>query len=61
MNIQEALKEIKEHDSERAFRYIYDRTYTRAYRVALYYTGDETEAEDIALEMLANVWNNIYQ
>lgn len=58
MTIEQALEEIKRDDSERAFRYIYDTTYERIFRTAYYYTQNNDDARDVALDLLANIWNS---
>lgn len=57
MTISEALKQIKEQDSETAFRYIYDVSYERIFRTAYYYVKEDESAREIAIDVLASLWN----
>lgn len=58
MTLEDALEKIKEEDSERAFRHIYDKTYERIFRTAYYYTKNDDDAREVAIDVLANVWNS---
>ena len=58
MTIEQALYDIIHSDSETAFRFIFDSCYDRIFRTAYYYLKDDGEAHDVALDVLAKIWND---
>lgn len=53
---KELILQIKNNDSERAFRALFDRHYERMYRVALYFVQNEDLAKEVTLDVLASIW-----
>lgn len=53
---KELILQIKNNDSERAFRALFDRHYDRMYRAALYFVQNEDLAKEVTLDVLANIW-----
>lgn len=53
---KELILQIRNNDSERAFRALFDRHYDRMYRVALYFTQNEDLAKEVTLDVLAGIW-----
>lgn len=52
----ELIREIREHDSETAFRALFDMHYPRLFRIAYYFLQDDDLAEEVALDVLADIW-----
>lgn len=50
------LRQMQEHDSEPAFRALFDGHYARMFRIAYYYLQDDDLAEEVALDVLAEIW-----
>lgn len=50
------LVEIRDTDSDRAFRRLYDESYDRMFRTAFYYTQSDELAREVVLDVLAGVW-----
>lgn len=53
---RELFEQIRTQDSEKAFRALFDRHYERMFRVALYFVQDEDLAKEVALDVLARIW-----
>lgn len=58
MEVTELLKEIQKHDSEKAFRTLYNRYYDRFFRIAFYYLQRDEWAQEVALDIFTNLWKN---
>lgn len=56
MTPSQLLYKIKQ-DDERAFRQLFDQQYERLYRLAYYYLQRAEWAEEVALDVLADLWN----
>lgn len=52
------LREMREHDSEKAFRQLFDAHYDRLFRLAFYYVQDDEWAKDIVIDTFAELWNH---
>lgn len=61
MDIKEQLIEIQQHHSETAFRSLYDAYYDRFFRIAFYYLQNDDWAQEVTLDVFANLWNNRQQ
>ena len=57
MSIQQLLHKIQDEDSETAFRQLFDLWYERLFRASFYLLQDDEWAKEVALDVLANVWN----
>lgn len=58
MSDKELLEEIRNNDSERAFRTLFDLHYDRLFRVAIYFLQNDDLAKEVSLDVLANIWEN---
>lgn len=58
MSDKELLEEIRNNDSERAFRALFDLHYDRLFRVAIYFLQNDDLAKEVSLDVLANIWEN---
>ncbi len=56
MDIQEILHLIQSNDSEESFRTLFDMQYERMYRIAYYFLQNDEWAEDVVLDVLAEIW-----
>ncbi len=56
MQIGELLRQIREEDSERAFRLLFDAHYERLYRIAYFYLQREDWAKEATLDVFATLW-----
>lgn len=54
--VRRYLRQMKEEDSERAFKGFYDLTYDRLFRIAYYYVRDEDAAQQIVLDVFMRLW-----
>lgn len=54
--VRRYLRQMKEEDSERAFKSFYDLTYDRLFRIAYYYVRDEDAAQEIVLDVFMRLW-----
>ena len=52
------LQKIRQEDSEQAFRCLFDLQYDRLFRIAFFYLQRDDWAEEVALDVLADLWNN---
>lgn len=50
------LRQIREQDSEPAFRALFDRHYARMFRIAYYFLQDDDLAQEVTLDVLAEIW-----
>lgn len=58
MEVTELLEEIQKHDSQQAFRSLYDRYYDRFFRIAYHYLRRDEWAQEVTLDVFASLWNN---
>lgn len=58
MEVPDLLKEIQKHDSEQAFRSLYNLYYDRFFRIAFYYLQRDEWAQEVTLDVFAGLWNN---
>ncbi|MCR5361453.1 MAG: sigma-70 family RNA polymerase sigma factor [Bacteroidales bacterium] len=56
--IPHLLRQIKDEDSETAFRQLFDLQYDRLFRRAVFLLRNDDWAKEVALDVLAEVWNN---
>jgi len=56
MELIELIRQIREEDSERAFRRLFDLQYERMYRIAYYFLQHEEWAKDVVLDVLTELW-----
>lgn len=54
--IRRYLRQMKDEDSQRAFRSFYDLTYDRLFRIACYYVKNEEWAQEIVLDVFMRLW-----
>jgi len=52
----ELIRQIREEDSERAFRRLFDAHYERLYRVAYFYLQQEEWAKEATLDVFTTLW-----
>ncbi|MCI7070981.1 MAG: RNA polymerase sigma-70 factor [Bacteroides pyogenes] len=55
--IRKLLRQMKEQDSQTAFRRFYDMTYDRLFRIAFYYLKKEEWAQEVVLDVFLKLWN----
>ena len=55
-NDKDLFLQIKNNDSERAFRALFDCHYDRLYRISLYFVQNEELAKEVTLDVLATLW-----
>lgn len=58
MEATELLKEIQKHDSQQAFRSLYDMYYDRFFRIAFYYLQRDEWAQEVILDVFTTLWNH---
>lgn len=56
MQTLELLRQMREQDSEPAFRVLFDHHYARMFRVAYYFLQDDAMAKEVTLDVLAEIW-----
>lgn len=54
--VRRYLRQMKDEDSQRAFRSFYDLTYDRLFRIAFYYVKNEEWAQEIVLDVFMRLW-----
>ena len=54
--VRRYLRQMKDEDSQRAFREFYDLTYDRLFRIAFYYVKHEEWAQEIVLDVFIRLW-----
>lgn len=54
--VRKLLRQMKNNDSQRAFRRFYDMTYDRLFRIAYYYTKHEEWAQEIVIDVFMKLW-----
>jgi RNA polymerase sigma-70 factor (ECF subfamily) len=55
--IRKLLREMKEYDSQTAFRKFYDMTYDRLFRIAFFFAKREDWSQEIVLDVFMALWN----
>lgn len=50
------IHQIREQDSEPAFRALFDAQYPRMFRIAFYYLQNDDLAKEVTLDVLAEIW-----
>lgn len=58
MEVTELLEDIQKHDSEQAFRSLYNMYYDRFFRIAFYYLQRDEWAQEAVLDVFTSLWNN---
>lgn len=54
--VRRYLRQMKEEDSEQAFRGFYDLTYDRLFRIACYYLHRQEWAQEVVLDVFMRLW-----
>lgn len=54
--VRKLLRQMKEQDSQTAFRDFYNLTYDRLFRIAYYYVKKEEWAQEIVLDIFMKLW-----
>ena len=54
--VRKLLRQMKEQDSQTAFRNFYDMTYDRLFRIAYYYVKQEEWSQEIVLDVFLKLW-----
>lgn len=54
--VRKLLRQMKEQDSQTAFRDFYDMTYDRLFRIAYYYVKQEEWSQEIVLDVFLKLW-----
>ena len=54
--VRKLLRQMKEWDSQTAFRRFYDLTYDRLFRIAYYYVKQEEWSQEIVLDVFLRLW-----
>ena len=54
--VRKLLRQMKELDSQTAFRDIYNMTYDRLFRIAYYYVKQEEWSQEIVLDVFLKLW-----
>lgn len=54
--VRKLLRQIKEEDSQTAFRRFYDLCYDRFFRIAYYYVKKEEWSQEIVLDVFFKIW-----
>lgn len=54
--VRRYLRQMKEEDSEQAFKGFYDLTYDRLFRIAYYYLHHEEWAQEVVLDVFMQLW-----
>ncbi len=55
--VRRLLRQMKEWDSQTAFRQFYDMTYDRLFRIAYYYLHCEEWSQEVVLDVFLKLWN----
>lgn len=58
MEVTELLEKIQKHDSQQAFRSLYNMYYDRFFRIAYYYLRHDEWAQEVTLDIFSGIWNN---
>ena len=54
--VRRYLRQMKNEDSQQAFRSFYDLTYDRLFRIAYYYVRNQEWAQEIVLDVFMQLW-----
>ena len=54
--VRKLLRQMKEQDSQTAFRDFYNMTYDRLFRIAYYYVKQEEWSQEIVLDVFLKLW-----
>lgn len=54
--VRRYLRQMKDEDSQRAFRGFYDLTYDRLFRIAYYYVKHDEWTQEIVLDVFMKLW-----
>ncbi|MDO4163513.1 MAG: RNA polymerase sigma-70 factor [Bacteroides sp.] len=54
--VRRYLRQMKDEDSQQAFRAFYDLTYDRLFRIAYYYVGCEKWAQEVVIDVFVRLW-----
>lgn len=54
--VRRYLRQMKNEDSQQAFRSFYDLTYDRLFRIAYYYVRNQEWAQEIVLDVFMRLW-----
>lgn len=54
--VRTLIYKIKEHNSQAAFRELYDLYYNRLFRIAYYYLKQDEWAQEVVLDVFLNLW-----
>src|SRR5574344_65647 len=54
--VRKLLRQMKDDDSQKAFRRFYDMTYDRLFRIAYYYTKHEEWSQEIVIDTFMKLW-----
>lgn len=54
--VRKLLRQMKEQDSQSAFRNFYNMTYDRLFRIAYYYVKKEEWSQEIVLDVFLKLW-----
>lgn len=54
--VRKLLRQMKEQDSQKAFRDFYNMTYDRLFRIAYYYVKKEEWSQEIVLDVFLKLW-----
>lgn len=54
--VRKLLRQMKELDSQSAFRQFYDMTYDRLFRIAYYFVKQEEWSQEIVLDVFLKLW-----
>ena len=54
--VRKLLRQMKELDSQTAFRDFYNMTYDRLFRIAYYYVKQEEWSQEIVLDVFLKLW-----
>ena len=57
--VRKLLRQMKEQDSQTAFRDFYDMTYDRLFRIAYYYVKQEEWSQEIVLDVFLRLWKRL--
>lgn len=55
--IAKLLEDITKHDSQKAFKELYNLCYDRFFRIAFYYLHRDEWAQEVVLDVFLNMWN----
>ena len=56
MEVSELLRQIRDDNSERAFKALFECQYNRMFRIAYYFLQNDDLAKEVTLDVLADIW-----